>query len=190
MHPPGARQGVRSAAARRLLPSPQPWIRRGPDPLRRYVSCQLPQGVDQSGKLRFTVRGGQRDAQARRSFRHRRRTDGRHPQAACVKGTGDPQGVMVVADDHRLDCRWRRQQAPARGRKSVAQLGDELPQVLPTCVTRRDQVEAGSQRAGDDRAAGGGEDIAAGALLQPLDDRCVPATKAPAAPAALPRVPI
>ena len=79
---------------------------------------------------------------------------------------------MVLADNDRLDRRRRRHQLPARAGEAVGELRDQRLQMSAPAVALLDQVEAGEQGTGHDRARPRGKDVGTGAADQPLNDRC------------------
>ena len=54
-------------------------------------------------KFILRVRGGDSEADAARTGRYRRRTDGREKDAVCAAGLGISERLLLITDDDRKD---------------------------------------------------------------------------------------
>lgn len=119
----------------------------------------------------ISMRRGKGYPQAGTAFRNGRRPDGRYPDAAFGQFCRNIEYRVVFTDHDGLDGREGWQQFPSGVFEAVAQSGDQGLQMVSAVVTLFDQLQAGEEGGRHDRTCRRRENVRAGTLHEPFDDR-------------------
>ena len=109
------------------------------------------------------MRGGEADAQARGALRHGGRANGRDVEAELRQLLGGAEGVLFRSDDDGMN----------GGRRNLVEEGREFAEsgAPPVAFGSGADLERGGSRGRGRGGRGGGEDEAAGAIEEEIDER-------------------